>query len=489
MSRHNRRTFLKQAAAGGIAATFAIAGTKASGRVIGANDRIRLGVSGIHGRGSSHISEFAGMKDVEVAYLIDPDSSLFDSRTKQVQSKGGNTPKCVQDIRQALEDKTLDAVSVATCNHWHALTTFWACQAGKDVYVEKPCSHNVFEGRQCVNMARKNGCIVQHGTQSRGDAGWAKAVAAIASGKYGKLLVSKAYASKPRWSIGFKEPLEPPGELDFNLWLGPAPDQQYHQNIVHYNWHWFWDFGNGEIGNQGVHQMDLARWGIPGGTLPKSVISMGGRWVDSTSGKPPFTDQGQTPNMQVTVFDFGGPLLVFEVLSLCGKSKVTGKNVAGRVDNEFFVEGGRITSGKFFPKDSDKAESLPDVTMPPGSVFRNFIDCMRSRNHKELHADILEAHYSAALCHLGNIAYRLGQQVPGTSKPAGFPDNPHVQKSLDDLRRNLKDALDLDLASTTFQLGAKLEFDAKTEKFVGNDAANKLLTREYRKPFAVTEVT
>jgi predicted dehydrogenase len=489
MSRQTRRTFLKQAAAGGIAASFAIAGTKASGRVIGANDRIRLGVSGINGRGQSHIGEFAGMKNVEVAYLIDPDSRLFESRSKQVQSKGGNTPKCVQDIRQALEDKTLDAVSVATCNHWHALTTFWACQAGKDVYVEKPCSHNVFEGRQCVNMARKNGCIVQHGTQSRGDRNWAKAVAAIASGKYGKLLVSKAYASKPRWSIGFKDPKDPPPQVDFNLWLGPAPDQPYHENIVHYNWHWFWDFGNGEIGNQGVHQMDLARWGIPGATLPKSAISMGGRWVNSTDGKPPFTDQGQTPNMQVTVFDFGGPLLVFEVLSLCGKSRVTGKDVPGRVDNEFFVEAGRITADKFYPKDSDKAESLPDVEMPDGSVFSNFIDCMRSRNYKELHADVLEAHYSSALCHLGNIAYRMGQQVPGTTKPEGFPDNPHVQESLEKLRKNLKDALDLDLNSTTYQLGAKLEFDAATEKFIGNDEANKLLTREYRKPFVVTEVT
>jgi len=340
-----------------------------------------------------------------------------------------------------------------------------------------------------VNMARKNGCIVQHGTQSRGDRNWAKAVAAIASGKYGKLLVSKAYASKPRWSIGFKDPKDPPPQVDFDLWLGPAPDQPYHENIVHYNWHWFWDFGNGEIGNQGVHQMDLARWGIPGATLPKSAISMGGRWVNSTDGKPPFTDQGQTPNMQVTVFDFGGPLLVFEVLSLCGKSRVTGKDVPGRVDNEFFVEAGRITAGKFYPKDSDKAESLPDVEMPAGSVFSNFIDCMRSRNYKELHADVLEAHYSSALCHLGNIAYRMGQQVPGTTKPEGFPDNPHVQESLEKLRKNLKDALDLDLTSTTYQLGAKLEFDAAAEKFIGNDEANKLLTREYRKPFAVTEVT
>ncbi len=291
MSRQTRRAFLKASAAGAAAATFVISGTKASGRVIGANDRIRLGVAGIHGRGGSHIDAFAKMEDVDVTYLIDPDSRLFESRTKMVQDRGGTTPKCVQDIRIALEDKQLDAVSVATCNHWHSLITFWACEAGKDVYVEKPCSHNVFEGRQCVKMARKNGCIVQHGTQSRGSSSWAKQVAAIASGKYGKLLVSKAYASKPRWSIGFKDPKDPPPELDFDLWLGPAPKQPYHENIVHYNWHWFWDFGNGEIGNQGVHQMDIARWAIPGGTLPKSVISMGRRWVDAED----FRDQGRRP--------------------------------------------------------------------------------------------------------------------------------------------------------------------------------------------------
>ena len=361
MLRQTRRQFLQHAAAGGIAATFAIAGTKASGKIIGANDRIRLGVAGIHGRGASHIDAFASMKDVEVIYLIDPDTRTHASRTKQVQAKGGNTPKCVQDIRQALEDKNLDAVSVATCNHWHALITFWACQAGKDVYVEKPCSHNVFEGRQCVSIARKNGCIVQHGTQSRGDGRWIKTVAAIASGKYGKLLVSKAYASKPRWSIGFKETKEPPKELDFNIWLGPAQEQPYHENIVHYNWHWFWDFGNGEIGNQGVHQMDIARWGIPGATLPTSVISMGGRWVESAKDKPPYTDQGQTPNMQVTVFDFGQTLLVYEVLGLCGKSAVGGESFPSKVDNEFYLEEGRIVGGKFFPKDSDKGESLSDV--------------------------------------------------------------------------------------------------------------------------------
>jgi predicted dehydrogenase len=488
MSRQTRRTFLKQTTAAGIATSFAISGTQASGRILGANDRVRLGVAGINGRGGSHMSEFAKMKDVDVTYLIDPDTRLFESRSERIQDMGGNTPKCVQDIRAALDDPELDAVSVATCNHWHSLITFWACQAGKDVYVEKPCSHNVFEGRQCVKAARKYGRIVQHGTQSRGSSSWAKTVAAVASGKYGKLLVSKAYASKPgrgRWTVGYKEPKDPPADFDFNLWLGPAPEQPYHENIVHYNWHWFWDFGNGEIGNQGVHQMDIARWGIPGATLPKSAISLGGRYTIDEGHE----DQAQTPNMQLTVFDFDGTLLVFEVASLCGKSPITGKEVKGRVDNEFYLEEGKIVGGKFYPNGSDKGEPLADVDyeLQPGGVFRNFIDCVRSRKYENLLADILEAHYSAALCHLGNASYRVGEQVSFDTAPVGLPENPQVQESVDKLQKNLVDFLDLDLDDATYQLGPQLMVDAETERFVDHAEGNKLLTRDYREPFVVTE--
>lgn len=490
MSRQTRRAFLKRAAAGaGVAAGFVIAGTKASGKVLGANDTVRLGVSGIHGRGSSHINEFAAMEGVDVTYLIDPDSTLFEGRSAQVKQKGGNTPKCVQDIREALEDKDLDAVSVATCNHWHSLTTFWACKAGKDVYVEKPCSHNIFEGRQCVKAAEKHGRIVQHGTQSRSSSSWAKSVAAVASGKYGKLLVSKAYASKVRWSIGFKDVKDPPSTLDYNLWLGPAPMQPYHENLVHYNWHWFWDAGNGEIGNQGVHQMDIARWGIPNGTLPKCVFSMGGRWVDSTEGHPPFTDQGQSPNCQLTVMDFGGPLLVFEVVGLNNREGVDGKKYPTKVDNEFYCEEGVIRGGKFYPNGSDQGEDLGDVEyhVEPGSIFQNFIDCVRSRDASKLQAPIQEAHLSAACCHLGNISYRLGKQVPGATRPDVFDQHDEIPKSWETIQTTVKGTLGLELDESTYQLGATLDFDPETEKFVGNAEANKLVTREYRDPFVVTE--
>ncbi len=488
MSKQTRRTFLKRAATtAGVATGLTIAGTKTSGRVIGANDTVRVGVVGINGRGRAHIDALAKMKGVQVTHLVDPDSRLFESRSESVKKRGGNTPKCFQDIREALADNDLDAISVATCNHWHSLITIWGCQAGKDVYVEKPCSHNVFEGRKCVEAARKYERIVQHGSQSRAAKNWAKQTAAVKSGKYGKLLVAKGYCCKVRWSIGYKEPKDPPKELDYNLWLGPAPMQPYHENLVHYNWHWFWDTGNGDMGNQGVHQVDLCRWAIPGGTLPKSVVTLGGRWVET----PDYKDQGETPNMELSVFDYGDTLLVFETRGLTRKKGPNGTKVFPfKVDVDYYLEEGKIIGGKFYPNGSDKGELLGDVDyhVEPGGIFKNFIDCVRSRNREKLCADILEAHYSSALCHLGNISYRLGKQVPFGDLPEEFGNNRQTKESFDMIKENLVGALGMDLGKETYQLGPKLEFDVETEKFVDNARADKLLTRDYRKPFVVPDV-
>src|ERR1043166_7528184 len=304
MSKLTRRQFVK----GSIAAmaTITVAGTKSSGQVIGANDTIGIACAGLNGRGSAHVGSYVGMPNVQVRYLVDPDTRTYNKRLEQIGDRPA--PFLVKDIRRALEDRNIHAISVATPNHWHALMTVWGAQAGKHVYVEKPSSHNVREGRIALDMARRHNVIVQHGTQSRSDPAWINTVAAIRSGRYGRLLVSRGLCYKARGSIGTRPNSTPPREVDFNLWLGPAQQTPFHTNLVHYNWHWFWAFGNGDIGNQGVHQYDIARWAITGATLPRSVVTVGGRFG--------YTDQGQTPNTQISLMDFGETKMIFEVRGL-----------------------------------------------------------------------------------------------------------------------------------------------------------------------------
>jgi len=472
MAHPTRRTFLKQTAVAGLGATFTIAGTKASGKVLGANDAIRVGVAGIRGRGGGHISGFTALDGVQVTHLIDPDMRTWGSRVKQVEQKSGNRPKCFQDIRKALDDKNLDAVSIATCNHWHALITVWACQAGKDVYVEKPCSHNVFEGRKAVEAARKYKRMVQNGTQRRSQLGNAKLAAAITSGKYGKLLISYGRHYRTRGSIGFKEPKEPPKDLDFNVWLGPAPQQPYHENLVHYNWHWFWDTGNGELGNNGVHYLDVVRWVMGNVALPKTVYSLGGRYG--------YKDQAETPNTQVVVYDWGDVRHIFEIRGLKTPRKPS---------LEYHLEAGVIKNGKFYPKGKEKPEPLVDIehSVFPGGPFGNFINCVRSRKQEELNADILQGHLSAALCHLGNISYRLGKEVPFGDQGKALGDDKETLEVFRDMVAHLDEKASLKLSEMTYRLGPKLKFDAKTEQFIGSPEANALLSRKYREPFVVPE--
>jgi predicted dehydrogenase len=480
----NRRRFLNRSLAV-TGAGFAIGGTRTTGRVIGANDSIRVAVAGLNGRGSAHVGEFGKMPGVAITCLVDPDTRTYDKRVHQLESLGGHAPSTVQDIRRVLDDKNVDVVSIATPNHWHALMTIWACQAGKDVYVEKPCSHNIHEGRIAVEAARRHQRIVQHGTQSRSSKEWALAAAAVRSGKLGKLLVSRALCYKPRGSIDFKPVTSPPPEVDFNIWLGPAPQQPFHTNLVHYNWHWFWDFGNGDIGNQGVHQMDISRWLIPGSTgssavYPKSVLSLGGRFG--------YRDQGQTANTQISVMDFGDTQLIFEVRGL-----KTGKFQGEMVGNIAHLEGGTIVGGKFTRKGSDKAEPLSSLglnvepTRGPGKGhFGNFLAAVRSRKVEDLNADVLEGHYSSALCHLANISYRLGTEVPFDKPTKAFGDDKEAYETLGRMEEHLKENK-VALSGLNYRLGRKLSFDAATESFVGDAEANQHLTRHYRAPFVVPD--
>jgi predicted dehydrogenase len=461
------------------AATVTLAGTKSSGRVLGANEAIRIGVAGLNGRGGSHVNAFSKLKGVEVAYLIDPDTRTYAKHLKTL-AKQSTKPTMVQDIRKALEDKNLDAVSVATPNHWHALITIWACQAGKDVYVEKPCSHEVHEGRMALTAARKYNRIVQHGTQGRSDARNKHLAELVKSGTYGKLLVSRGLCYKPRKSIGEKPVTSPPPEVDFNIWLGPAPARPFHANLVHYNWHWFWDFGNGDIGNQGVHQMDAARWMIPGAKLPKSVVSLGGRFG--------YQDQGETPNSQIALFDYGDTQLIFEVRGLD-----TDAYNGVKIGNTLHFENGMVAGGKFYAKGSTKGEPLPKGTDKKANDgeeghFGNFISAVRSRKTSDLNADIEEGHYSAALCHLANISFRLGQQVPFVPQTKAFGDNKDAYESLMRMSQYLHATNGIKIDGLTYQLGRKLTINPQTESFVDDKEADKLLVREYRKPFAPTEL-
>lgn len=478
MATHNRRVFLKRAAAtAGIGAAFTIAGTKASGQVLGANERVRVAVAGVNGRGRSFLAGFGGMKDVEIAYIVDPDSRLFASRSKMVEDKAGYAPACVQDVRQVLDDKNLDAIAVVTPNHWHALMGIWACQAGKDVYIEKPCCHNIFEGRQLVAAARKYDRLVQHGTQRRSDPQWIQLTNDIRNGKYGKLLVAHAFDCRERPSNGIMQPEEPPSELDFDLYLGPAPEQPFRTNLVHYRWHWRWDFGNGEIGNLGSHELDVCRWALPAGSVPKSVISLGGRFG--------YKDQGQTPNTHLTLFDFGEIKLLHEARGLVDKDK-------WKITIEFHTDEGVIRDGKFFAK--GQGDGVPIENCPPPGApeqgprhMRNFIDCVRSRKREGLTAEILEGVRSATLVHLGNTSYRLGKDVSFDEAAKAISDNKLLSESFESIREHLIGTGNVDLANTPCRLGPALAYDAEAEEFAGSPEANALRTRAYRGPFVVPE--
>jgi predicted dehydrogenase len=401
--------------------------------------------------------------------LVDPDSRLFEGRKKFVQSKFKNTPKCVQDVRKVLDNKEVDVISIATPNHWHSLMSIWACQAGKDVYVEKPLSHNLFEGRKLVEAAKKYKRIVQHGTQNRSLRKWSDLAKEVASGKNGKLEVALGTCHKRRGSIGFKDTKSPPSELDFDVWTGPAAKEDFHDNLVHYNWHWFWNYGNGDIGNQGVHQMDIARWMIPGAVWPKSVICFGGRFG--------YKDQAETANTQLAIFDYGESLLVFDVRGLSGKSNMG-------VSNHVYFD----KNAKQKNTASHGLKGIKDPLADRGQVdiFENFIEAVRNRKEEHLDAHVYEGHVSSGLCHLANVSYRLGEKSSFNKKNKSFSSNKKGYEYFERMQEHLKEN-GLNLEETDYIVGRNLEFDAKTETIKGDDEANALLSRKYRSPYIVPD--
>lgn len=488
MKSMDRRTFLRTTAlAGASLSLLPVLGRSQSviGRVRGANEDIRVAVVGFNGRGKSHISGFRELKGVRVVALCDVDQNVLDKGVKEFKDRGESVTG-YQDIRKLLENSDIDVVSIATPNHWHALATIWAVQAGKDVYVEKPASHNIWEGRQAVAAARKYGRMVQTGSQCRSSRGLQEAIAWLQAGHLGKILRARGLCYKRRASIGQADrPLEIPSTIDAELWYGPAQKEPLMRKRLHYDWHWVWPSGNGDLGNQGVHQVDIARWALGENELAPSVLSIGGRLG--------YEDDGTTPNTQIMIHYYTKAPLIFEVRGLPaggGSEKMDNYHGAG-IGVVIDCEGGRMVIPSYskalvFSKDNqgDKPDREFDGD---GDHFENFIKAVRSRKHMDLNADILQGHLSAALCHGGNVSYRLGRKLSPKAIRDAVRKDPEMAEALGRMEEHLA-ANQVDLKKTPATLGKVLKMDVKEERFIGDRKAGKLLTRDYRQPFAVPKM-
>jgi predicted dehydrogenase len=443
------------------------------------SEKLRVAVVGVKSRGMSHVGGFAGRNGCEIVTICDCDEAVIGNAMSTIEKKQGKAPQYVKDIRKVIEDKSIDIVSIATPNHWHALAAIWALAAGKDVYVEKPVSHNVLEGRLIVNTARKYGKICQTGTQSRSNPGMRAAMEYIHSGKIGKVDLAYGTCYKPRKSIGKVTGEQAiPKTIDYDLWCGPAPKLPLMRKSLHYDWHWTWAYGNGDLGNQGIHEMDKARWGLGKMELPNSVLSLGGRFG--------YVDDGETANTQICLFDYADSHLVFEVRGL-----KTDPYKGSGVGNIWFGSEGMVVCPSYsggVAYDKAGKEVMKFNGGGDQHHFDNFLKAVRSRKREDLNADILEGHLSSALCHLGNISYRLGAETT-MSEVKQFSDYKPAQEAVVRMFDHLKDN-QVDLKDAKGRVGVLLPIDPKSEKFTGNNAkANAMLTREYRQGFDPTAVS
>ncbi|MEX2513959.1 MAG: Gfo/Idh/MocA family oxidoreductase [Cyclobacteriaceae bacterium] len=475
-----RREFLKKSALGVTGLTIGAMGfsAKSYASIMGANDRFRIAVCGVNGRGKSHIQGFSENKEVEIVYLVDPDSHVLSQRIQALKDgeTNSNRVKGEADVRRVLDDKGIDGISVATPNHWHSLMVVWAAQAGKHCYVEKPASHDVHEGRIALAAAEKYGIVVQHGTQRRSSDDWAKQIGDIKSGKYGKMLVSHGFACKPREGIGYKPATNPPDHLDWNLWKGPAIINRYHENLVHYNWHWFWPVGNGELNNQGTHQLDVAYWALDdevANTHPVRVMAMGGRFK--------WDDQGETPNTMFALAEFAnGQYVFFNVRN------VNHEGYKREVTNKFYFEdGGRLEDGEYLSHNGSQPREvdIKEVKITPGGAFGSFINACKANDPMMANGNMYDAHYSCTLGHLMNISYRLGEKVPFNAKAGRFGDNKLAFEEFMKIHEIARNGMGVPVDQADYIVGPWLEFDGIGEYFVGERAseANRLLF-DYRRP-------
>jgi predicted dehydrogenase len=385
------------------------------------------------------VSAWPNQPNVEIVALCDVDESHIADKLKAMSSKGLKKPATYVDMRKMLEDKDIDAISIASPNHWHTLQTIWAVQAGKDVYVEKPCSHNVFESQQIVAAARKYDRIVQQGSQSRSSPALQEAVERMKNGELGEVYMARGLCFKWRDTIKKTPVSAVPAGVDYDLWTGPAPKREFTQNRFHYNWHWFWDTGNGDLGNQGIHEVDIARWGL-GVTHPTKVSAIGGKFM--------FDDDQETPNTITATYEFDvdgkKKMMTFEVRHWISphEAGIDEGKPGNTIGNQFYGSKGYLVIDNYNKYYSFMGK---EQTPGPGATkkdehWANFIGAVRSRRRQDLTAEVEEGALSCNLMHLANISYRLGRT---------------------------------------------LNWDAKTMTVVNDPEANKMLTRDYRAPFVV----
>ncbi|HXH49337.1 MAG TPA: Gfo/Idh/MocA family oxidoreductase [Terriglobia bacterium] len=460
----SRRDFLKTGAKAGAAGITAFSGitfiTKPE-RVFGANDRVRIAVCGLRGRGNNHIHAFGRLPNASLAALCDVDESILDSRLAEVEKMGKPRPKRFIDCRKVMEDKSIDAVSVATPDHWHSLIGIYACQAGKDVYVEKPVSHSWFDGHQLVKATEKYDRVVQMGAQSRSNEAVREAIKHLEDGLIGEVYLSRGLCYKWRDTIGHTPVSAVPAGVHYDLWLGPAPETPFTKNRFHYNWHWFWDFGSGDLGNQGIHEVDICRWGL-GVDYPTKITALGGKFM--------FNDDQETPNVINCAYEFKRPdgstrMMEFEVRGWetnheagigGGAFKSGGVPAAGlggrrqrrrapdTIGNIFYGSKGYLAIQGY---DSYKTWLGPNQEPGPeangkGDHFANFVDAVVAHKKQDLTAPVEEGHKSTLLVNLANVSYRLGRTI---------------------------------------------NFDGATESIVGDEEASKMLHGTFRAPFTVPE--
>ncbi len=450
-----RREFTKKVVAGTIATSVAPTILLGNSRWKGANDRVNVAVIGIRGMGQSHIKAYTPLENVEVTALCDIDQNLFAERLKNLfTDKGLRKPKIYGDLRKLYENKDIDAISITTPNHWHALAAIWAIQAGKHVSVEKPCCHTFYEGQKLVEAAEKYDVIVQDGAEQRSNPAAQSMADYLHSGKLGEVYLAKGLCYKWRDTIGHTPDEPVPAGVDYNMWLGPAPERPFSQNRFHYKWHWHWDYGNGDMGNQGVHEMDIARWGL-GVNLPTKISSIGGHFM--------FDDDQETPNTLISVFEFPNPeggsdkkkILQFETRHwISNPEGALNRNVkyeddymtssANTIGNLFYGSKGYMAkNGNGWQTYVGRERELGDAGSGLGNHYQDFINAIRANDQNLAKGDIKDGFYSCALIHLGNISHRLGRT---------------------------------------------LEFDPVKMKFKNDLEADAMLTKKYRKPFVVPDI-